>query len=482
MSSAQDAVVVAVDIGSSGVRAFAFAADLTVAATAERAFVTLVDDSGRSAHDWDEVLANTIACIADVAASSFVAAIVLSGTASCVAASVGSGATRQIVGDVLLWSDARSAAHAAQTRQAQVDGYPRTLCPAHLSYWPAKLLWLRATSSTPLSFAGAKDYVFEHLTGRFWTDPMSAAATGIFDSALWRWDEELLAAAGICESQLPAVRDATEVATLRGELAAALGMAADTPVVLGGMDGPLAQLGAGGFGTDSASCTVGTSIAYRTGVDARVVDAGARVWCYPVFRDFWVLGGAGSNGGNVLSYTAGIVGNGVGAAVSDAFDRPSDPALVFLPYVWGERAPLWRDELRGAIVGLGPHHTAADLNRAALDGIAILLLELAAAVMSLGGIPSRVYLTGGFLRNDAWAQLMTDALGRETCVPEPEYATANGAAILGWLALGTDRADVASRPAVDRRMPSPAIHSQLQERAVRARRVRDALYPVGGLR
>lgn len=469
------AAVVAVDIGSSAVRAISFAEDLTVEYAAERPLKTLTDDTGRSAHRWEQLLSNTVAVIAEtVSNSSRVGAVVLSGTASCL---VAASADRTTVSDVLLWSDARSRQHSQAALPVQAAAYERTLCPAHISYWPAKLLWLNQTyPAAQLAFAGAKDLVFEHLTGQLWTDPMSAAATGMFDSDQWAWDAELLEVAGVRRAQLPTVQDATEHAPLLSAPAARLGLSAGTPVVVGGMDGPLSQLGSAGFATDAASCTVGTSLAFRTATAVRRPDPEQRLWCYPVTADLWVLGGAGSNGGNVVGYFADLVGGTVEASLAIALGTPSDARLHVLPYVWGERSPLWRDDLRGALVGLSPNHTSADVLRAALDGVATLLLELASAVLGLTGSPRQVYLTGGFLRSSAWAQLMTDALGLPTCLPRPKEATAAGAAALAWAGIGVAPLPISARPAEDLRYPNPDVHANIAARASRGQRIRDALY------
>ena len=303
-----------------------------------------------------------------------------------------------------------------------LHGYRRTLCPSHVSYWPAKLRWLERHHASPVSaarFADAKDYFFELITGERWTDPMTAASTGVFDSDGWCWDAALLAASGVGAGQLPDIREATAHAPLRAGAAAALGLPEGLPVVLG-MDGPLAQLGAAGFSDRIATCTVGTSITFRPAVAARTPDPAQRLWCYPISRDHWVVGGAGSNGGNVLDWSAKLFGAEarLGDLLSDALALPIDPALVFLPYLNGERSPLWRDDLRGALVGLASHHGPVDVARAALDGVAGAVQELAAAVAACVTEPAEVRLTGGFLHDDRWAQLVTDALGVATSVPD----------------------------------------------------------------
>ena len=491
--TAPEPVVLAVDIGSSGVRCLAHTEDHRVLAVSARDLATTSRPDGQSTHSWAAVLDATTECLRELAvlASIEVAAISLSGTASSLAVARASpGGGSQDVGDVLLWSDSRASAFAEDPASAgAVARFGRTLCPAHPSYWPAKVRWALAAEApgrrASLRLAGAKDFVFEVLTGQWWVDPMTAAATGVFDSRAWGWDTEFLAEVGLEPDQLPEVHEGTDSAPATPAVVAALGLPARTPVVLGGMDGPLAQLGAAGFRTDAHTCTVGTSLAYRAGVASRREDPARRVWCYPVSRDFWVLGGAGSNGGNVLTWLAATLGRGsdVGGVVEEALGLAPEAGLLFLPYLHGERAPLWRDDLRAAVIGLAAHHTAADIARAALDGVGAAAIELAGAVTAVAGAAQEVRLTGGFLKRGEWAQLVTDALGVPTCVPDPEAATATGAAVLGWMALGRPR----PRPpgpgpaqATQRREPDAAVHAVLRSKAEAVRQVRAVLAPERG--
>jgi gluconokinase len=485
--SSRDSVVIAVDIGTSGARAFLYDAEYVVHATAATPIPTTSGAGGTSTQTWAEVRSAVTASILDVAGRSAapVAALVLSGTASCLAASWPGGRGERRMDEVMLWSDSRASAEQVEVDELMrsLHGYQRTLCPSHVSYWPAKLLWLKHHRPSPLPaarFAGAKDHFFELITGERWTDPMTAASTGVFDSDGWRWDAALLAAIGVGAGQLPEIRDATARAPLRAGAAAALGLTGGLPVVLGGMDGPLAQLGAAGFSDTVATCTVGTSVAFRAPAAARTPDPAQRLWCYPVSRDYWVVGGAGSNGGNVLDWAARLFGaeDRLAGLLRDALALPVDPALVFLPYLNGERSPLWRDDLRGALVGLASHHGPVDVARAALDGVAGAVQELAAAVAACVTEPAAVRLTGGFLHDAGWAQLVTDALGVATSVPDPEEATATGAAVLGWLSLGRAAPQPPSPArATQERSPDPAAHAALSAKSALMRDLRGLLFP-----
>jgi len=210
-------VVLALDIGTSGARAW---------------------------QSWPDLALSALDCVRQVIGESGarVAALVLSGTASCLVSSwTEAGELR--TGDVILWSDRRAVVEQRELTALVEASYPRTLCPAHVSYWPAKLQWLAGRDPQRFGtkrLGGAKDLLFELLCGERWTDPMTAAATGVFDSSSWEWDDELLGVGLVRKDQLPDVNDATRSAPMRRDQARALGLPSGTPVVLGGMDGPLA--------------------------------------------------------------------------------------------------------------------------------------------------------------------------------------------------------------------------------------------------
>jgi gluconokinase len=480
--------VLALDLSSSGVRARAHSRALTVVAERSVDIATRVGADGASCHDLGAIMAAIREVVRPLSADPRlrIVALVASGTASSLAVARLGGVAPEPLSEVLLWSDSRAMSHYPELAGALAAAYPRTLCPPDVSYWPAKVRYL-ADRDGPAGgglaggvLAGAKDLVFAWLTGLLWTDPMSAASTGMFDSAGWRWDAALLDRVGITADRLPELHEAVETAPLIPAAASDLGLPAGLPVALGGMDGPLTQLGAAGTRERTATCTIGTSIAVRTGSARRRADPARRTWCYPVSRGFWVTGGAGSNGGNLLTWLRDQVGLAptVQQLADLAFTVPSDPHLTFVPYLHGERAPLWRSDLRAAFIGLAAHHSSADLTRAVLDGLAASVLELAGAVESVAGAPERVVFTGGFIRAARWVQLMTDALGVPTAVAVPQEATSVGAGMLAWAAVqDLPVAEVFTprlEPVAD---PDPQVHECLRAAAARLAELRRVLWP-----
>ncbi len=102
-------VVLALDIGTSGARAFAYDEDYTVRASASRLVRTHTGPDGASWQDWPELALSALDCVRDVAGGGAVevAAVVLSGTASCLVASEAEG-NELGAGEVVLWSDTRA--------------------------------------------------------------------------------------------------------------------------------------------------------------------------------------------------------------------------------------------------------------------------------------------------------------------------------------------------------------------------------------
>jgi gluconokinase len=475
--------VLALDLSSSGVRARAH--DRTLTAIAERSVdvATRVGADGASCHDLRAVLSAVREVVRPLAADPRLRIVALSasGTASSLAMASLRDGVPEPLSEVLLWSDSRAISHYSELADDLAAAYDRTLCPPDVSYWPAKLCYLADRNGlSGEAVAGAKDLVFAWLTGLLWTDPMSAASTGMFDSAAWRWDAALLDRTGMRSGRLPELHEATESAPLIPVAARDLGLPVGLPVVLGGMDGPLTQLGAAGAHERTMSCTVGTSTAVRAGSAHRSVDPAHRTWCYPVTRGFWVIGGAGSNGGNLLTWLRDRIG--LAATVQEladlAFSVSSDPDLTFVPYLHGERAPLWRPELRAAFIGLGAHHSSADMTRAILDGLAASVLELAEAVESVAGRPERVVFTGGFIRDARWVQLMTDALGVSAAVPVPDAATSVGVGMLAWAAAeDIPVAEVFTPQLEPVAEPDTQVHKWLRASAARMAERRRLLWP-----
>jgi gluconokinase len=220
---------------------------------------------------------------------------------------------------------------------------------------------------------------------------------------------------------------------------ATLGLPAGAPVVVGGGDGPLANLGVGAIRPGAAACSIGTSGALRVASDKPQVDSRGRVFCYVLAPERWIVGGAINNGGNVLEWLADAIAPGLGieAVLAEAAGAEAGcGGLLFLPYLLGERAPHWSGDPRGAYIGLTREHRRPALLRAGLEGVCLQLAVVLSSLAEAGVDVHEIRATGGFSRSPLWRRILAGAFGRPVGFAASPEGSSLGAALLGMTALG----------------------------------------------
>ena len=321
---------------------------------------------------------------------------------------------------ILGWRDTRSA-DAADWLSRRVDAdavHARTGCHIHTSYWPAKLAWLASEQPdvwrSTHSFASFCDFLYAELLGRPVAASTSmASATGLFDLHARAWDQELLAMLGLDAGQLPELSDQA----VEGWYPALL-------------DGACSNVGAGCVERTCAALMVGTSAALRVVYETEQPQPRPGLFLYRLDDRRVVEGGAFSDGGNLHAW----LGRTLADADGSVLDRgPEEHGLTFLALLGGERSPGWNPRARGAIDGLTFATTPRDLAQAALEGVGFAF----AAVAELLPEIDEVVATGGALFNDPdWIQLVADTLARPVVRCDVEEASARGAVVLALERLG----------------------------------------------
>jgi gluconokinase len=322
--------------------------------------------------------------------------------------------------EILGWRDTRSA-DAAEWLARRVDPdvvHTRTGCHVHTSYWPAKLAWLagdrpeiwRATRK----FVSFGDYVYGELLGR--PVPVStsmASATGLFDLHARAWDQELLETLDVEEDRLPQISDEA----IDGWFPALL-------------DGACSNLGAGCVTRERAALMIGTSGAFRTVHETAQAHARPGLFIHWVDDRRVVEGGSLSDGGSLVHWLGVTLEDAEGSLA----DRdPDTHGLTFLALLGGERSPGWHQHAKGAVQGLTFETTPLDIRQAALESVAFTF----AAVADLMPEVEDVVATGGALLKDAdWLQIMADGLGRPLTVSGVKEASLRGAAVVALERLG----------------------------------------------
>ncbi|MCP3796317.1 gluconokinase [Paenibacillus sp. CH40] len=356
----------------------------------------------------------------------------------------------------ITWADNRSAkwAEALKHEYNGHDIYLRTGTPIHPMSPLTKLMWITRdlpdVATQTYKFISIKEYIFARLFHQYVVDHSIASATGLMNLQQLDWDEEALHLAGVTKEQLSELVPTTHV--LKGldeTYAHDMGLLKTTPFVIGASDGVLSNLGVNAIKPGVVAVTIGTSGAIRTVVDKPLTDAKGRFFCYALTEKLWVIGGPVNNGGIVFRWirdefaaseveTAKRLGLDPYHVLTQIAEqvRPGSDGLLFLPYLSGERAPLWDPNARGSFFGLSLRHKKEHMIRAALEGVLFNLYTVMLAMEEVIDRPSVIHATGGFARSELWRQLMADIFDQEVIIPESLESSCLGAAILGLYALG----------------------------------------------
>jgi len=297
---------------------------------------------------------------------------------------------------------------------------------------------------------------------------------------------EALAAAGVRVASVPpGLAYGSRLGSLRAVAADALGLRSGIPVIAGVNDGAASMLGAGLRAAGDAVDTGGTSGGIGIYADHPVEVPRAFLAPAPL-PGLWVVGGAmAALGASVDWMRSAVLGDRwtpdelFAAAAGVA---PGADGLVFLPYLAGERAPIFDDRARGVLFGLTLAHGPEHLARAALEGAAFALRHVAEPLGAAGAPVLELRLAGRPAAGDAWARIKADVLGVPVAIPTVGETGVMGAAILAAVGAGafaSREGAVGAMTSIERRLePDPVAHACYDEAFAVYRRLYPALRPL----
>lgn len=325
-----------------------------------------------------------------------------------------------------------------------------------------KLAWIRRHEPDvwrrTAAFCDATGYLVARCTGELLMDHTAGGGTGIVSRRTRGWSRSLALLTGTPLGKLPPLRASTEVAGRLLEAAAdELGLRPGTPVIVGMGDVPAAALGSGAVGDGETHVCLATSGWVCTTVRTpRDIGRHGIVSLASADPGHFVMIGEMETAGACLTWFAEAIGPGEGtvpppgsapqAGSPSVYQRidalaeqapPGSGGLLFLPWMFGERAPVTDTDLRGAFVGLSLDHGRAHLARAVLEGVAHNLRWTLDVVGDHGYRTETVRVIGGGARSDTWLQILADVTGRRLeRVADPQEAGAVGCALAVAVALG----------------------------------------------
>lgn len=349
------------------------------------------------------------------------------------------------------WADTRSVSIAEELKRTKAGQqiYHQTGTPIHPMSPLCKIAWMRRempeTFAASYKFISGKEYIFFRLTGKYTVDTGIASATGLFDVQTLQWNRQALDFAGTDERHLSALAQPTDkLPALKKEYLQLLGIPSTVPFIHGGSDGGLANTGAGAVLPGEAALTIGTSGAIRILSKIPVTDQQNRLFNYRLDKDVYLPGGAINNGGILLEWFIRTFTDQLktfdeyvkefmsGAAKIGA----GSDGLVFLPYMLGERAPVWDANASGVFTGIRSIHTRAHYFRAMLEGVGFAMKQILIALEENGVEVNTFFAGGGFIESPEWLRIITDILQKPVRVSRAADASAMGAIFMAMYATG----------------------------------------------
>ncbi len=271
--------------------------------------------------------------------------------------------------------------------------------------------------------------------------------------------------AGVPRDRVPEAIAAGQVlGGLTDDAAAAIGVPAGTPVVAGMVDAFASFHGAGMLEPGDAMDAGGTAGGFGVYTDRPFDVAGA--FCTPApLPGRFILGGAFAATGKALDwFREDVLGGGatIEALIGEAAAvPPGADGLVFLPYLAGERSPLWDPDARGAFAGLTVGHGRGHFVRAILEAAALAVRHLAAPMLAAGVRVDEMRVCGGPARSETWNRIKADVTGFPVAVPHVLETAVLGSAIVGAAAIGAHPdvpAAIRAMSRIDRRVePDPGV-------------------------
>lgn len=356
------------------------------------------------------------------------------------------------LGNALTWADNRAKKEAKELKNSPGGKtiYTATGTPIHPMSPLLKIAWLKNNDQQRFKqtskFLTVKSYIIQQLTGEYLIDYSLASATGLLNIHTIKWETDALEYAGINPDMLP---DLVPVFASAGKLKKAyqnsLGLPADTRIIVGSSDGCMATLGAGIWDEGKATITIEDSGAVRVVGKKVLQDEKQRFFNYLLTEDCYVSGGPTNNGGIIFEWFANQFGDfknpfdlelSMEELITEASKVPvGSDGLLFLPYLLGERAPIWNANARGVYFGLNIKHERQHFIRATIEGILYEIYSIGKILKEHRTINS-LSINGSFASIPFCTQIIADIFNTPVSLKQNSHSVGLGSFLISAKEMG----------------------------------------------
>ncbi|MFV0466195.1 MAG: xylulokinase [Lachnospiraceae bacterium] len=321
------------------------------------------------------------------------------------------------------------------------------------SYSTAKIIWYKENMPEIYGkidkILQSNSYIVYRLTGVLSQDKSQGYGLHCFNMRTATWDESMCEKLGFPASFLPRIYDCHEVVgSVTEEAALATGLTAGISVVAGGLDAACGTLGAGVIHPGETQEQGGQAGGMSICLDQYAADPRLILSCH-VVPGSWLLQGGTTGGGGAMRWLerefADFERQNAQSTGKSSLDQLNDIAgevsagadgLVFLPYMAGERSPIWDPNAKGVFYGLDFSKSKGHFVRAVMEGVAYSLKHNLEVAEEAGAKVNVMRAMGGSANSLLWTQIKADITEKEILVPASDTATTLGAAILAGVGVG----------------------------------------------
>ena len=315
--------------------------------------------------------------------------------------------------------------------------------PFEPMYTTPKILWFR--QEYPDVFARtykvlqSNSYFVYKLTGKFSQDTSQGYGLHFYNAYTNNWDIKLAEEFNIPLDLMCDIYMSHEVVgSVSEEASKATGLLTGTPVVAGGLDAACSTFGGGvaqpGQTQEQGGQAGGMSICLDSCLTHKKL-----IMSTHVVPNRWLLQGGTVGGGGTLKWLRETLLSSLKfSEMSDLASEspPGSNGVIFLPYMSGERSPIWDENAKGVYFGLDYAKSKSDIIRATMEGVAFALLHNIKTAEEADAYIINMNSVGGCANSTVWMQIKSDVTGKPMCVPSSDTATTLGAAMLAGMGVG----------------------------------------------